>query len=227
MIPQVHMPPSPTAQLRNTVGRAYPLTFPPEVIKPDLKRSERVVRYLDVRRSPRYRAANGQTFCNIYAYDYCCGMGVYLPRVWWGQDALAKLGRGESTSPVYGASLFELNANALYDWLTRWGTTYGWEFTSFTEGQHNANLGGVAVICGKRLDLKRSGHIAVIVPEGAYGKAKRGTLTDVVLAPLQCQAGAVNKEYWDGAGWWDAKGLYEGVGCWQNMSAAPTVQVAS
>lgn len=215
MVRPVHMPTgNANAKLDGTNGRAYPLTIP-------VHNSEDVIKYLNVTRSPRYRAANGQTFCNIFAYDYCYAMGAYLPRVWWKPDALERIKNGEDVKPVYAFSIVELNANSLYDWLVRWGSTFGWERVDFTTAQQNVNMGAVGVMCAKRKDASRSGHISVIVPESEkHGKASWHE--GMVIAPLQCQAGAVNKEYWQGAGWHTAS-IYSGMGAWINVLNAEGV----
>lgn len=165
-----------------------------------------------------------------------------MPRVWWMPKTLENIqaGGGQPIPPVlYAKTVWELNANALYDWLHRWGLTFGWEQGSFTEVQHHVNNGAVGVMCAARKDATRSGHISVVVPESSHGKAAwvvpakmlpggsraEATVEDpVCIAPLQCQAGAVNKEYWTGAGWWDAVGLYRGFGCWYAVPDAEPVR---
>lgn len=211
--PAVHLQfNNPNARLDFTNGRAYPLPIPPGMAG----NSEAIVAHLAVRRSVRYRAAAGLTFCNIYATDYCHLMGAYLPRVWWYPQALEKIQKEETVPVVYGKTVGELNANSLHNWLERWGLTFGWVQASFTETQHAVNSGAVGVLTAARKDAARPGHIAVIVPESPkHGKAAWDT-EGVCLAPLQCQAGAINKEYWTGAGWWEASQLYRAVGCWYN-----------
>lgn len=229
-IPPIHLKAgNPNAVPNSGLARAYPVNVPDSLVR----NSEKVVAYLNVRRSERYRASGASTYCNIYAHDYCTAMGVYLPRVWWTPDALEKFQAGETVAPVYAKTLVELNANALYDWLHRWGLSYGWEKGTFTEVQHHVNNGAVGVLCAARKDAARPGHIAVVVPETAkHGKAMWKVPTKMLpggsraeaermepecTAPLQCQAGAVNREYWTGAGWWEAVGLYRGFGCWYNV----------
>lgn len=215
--PPVHLQAgNPSAALDNVNGRAFPLTFPPGL----RGKAHRVIAHLNVRRSLRYRAAAGQTFCNIFAHDYCHGMGVYLPRVWWDGAAIMRWQNGERVPPVYARTVLELNANALYMWLVRWGATFGWQRASFTEVQDRVNAGAVGVLSAIRRDPSKSGHIAVIVPETATHMAARAGET--VIAPLQCQAGSINKEYWTGGGWWEAPTLYSGHGAWYcELASAP------
>jgi hypothetical protein len=196
---------NPNARLDNTNGRAYPLWVP-------VRNAHDIVSYLNVRRSTRYKATPTATYCNIYAYDYCKAMGVYLPRVWWTAGALEKIQRGEVVKAEYGKTIMEMNANALYAWLVTWGGAYGWERAAFDDAQSNVNMGAAGVICGGRKDPARPGHIAVIVPESVeHGRAMWHE--GMCLAPLQCQAGALNKDYWHGAGWWSAN-IYKAVGTW-------------
>lgn len=209
---------NPNARLDSINGRAYPLPVPVEVAG----QAHKAVAYLNVRRSVRYRAAGGQTFCNIYATDYAHMMGVYLPRVWWLPEALEKIQAGVTVHPVYAKTVGELNANALHDWLERWGLTFGWVKGDFTTVQHAVNMGAVGMLAAARKDPTRSGHIAIVVPESVtHGKAAWvppvGGNPAVCIAPLQCQAGAINKQYWTGAGWWSAEALYRAVGCWYNV----------
>ena len=52
--------------------------------------------WLGVESSERYARSATQTFCNVYAADYCYLAEAYLPRVWWTDSALLRLGAGES-----------------------------------------------------------------------------------------------------------------------------------
>src|SRR5688572_8800840 len=53
-----------------------------------------IVQALAVEKSARYQPTATSTYCNIYAYDYCYFAGVYLPRVWWYDKAIAELVQG-------------------------------------------------------------------------------------------------------------------------------------
>lgn len=130
----------------------------------------KILDWLDVENSARYQATGSSTFCNIYAHDYCYLAHVYLPRVWWGGRAVARLEAGERVTPEYSKTVFELNANSLFDWLTEFGQEFGWERVfSGDEVQEAANDGGAGVIVAQRTELNRPGHIAVVVPEvGAH-----------------------------------------------------------
>ena len=60
----------------------------------------------------RYQPTASATFCNVYAHDYCHLAGVYLPRVWWKPDALAKWAAGVTVTPEYDVTIEEITANA-------------------------------------------------------------------------------------------------------------------
>lgn len=149
----------------------------------------------------------GQTFCNIYAYDYCYAAGIYIPRVWWMPKAIETLKGGGTVDVVYGTSIREMNANSLHDWLNDWGSDHGWErATSVDALQQQVNGGAVGVICARRKLLSRSGHITVVAPEHGAHKAHREG--GKVVLPLQSQAGASNVRYGAagaptvGKAWW-------------------------
>jgi hypothetical protein len=152
---------------------------------------DRIIDWLAVDRSRRYRAGRGATFCNIYACDVAYVAGAYLPRVWWSRDAIRALREGRRVTPRYGATIVELNANSLHDWLVEHGPGFGWKkAASLGELQSAANRGAVAVICGRRRNPARSGHIAVVAPEGGL-RARRDPAGRVTM-PVLSQAGASN-----------------------------------
>lgn len=180
-------------------GRAFPIGDPARP-RSDL---EAIVAYLDVEASPRYRAGGGRTYCNVYACDYCSLAGVYLPRVWWTDDALGRIAAGERVGVSYGKTVRELSANALYDWLEKHGIEFGWSRAADLDRlQTAANEGRVAVIVAQRRDRRRSGHIAVVIPERLESPARRQG--ERVVLPLQSQAGRVNRSASTGASaWWE------------------------
>lgn len=204
-----------------TNGRAYPLGEPGRPARKAGSGGEKVeslgdiIEWLDVEGSPRYRPGSGFTYCNIYAYDYCYLSGVYLPRVWWTPPALATLSQGGTVQPGYGVTIRELNANSLYDWLSDYGPQFGWSRTfDLNELQDAADEGGVGIICAKRRDLNRSGHIVAVVPQGNGHQALRrdGRL----LCPLQSQAGATNFSYGTGRSPWWTSSKFSEFGYWQH-----------
>ncbi len=140
----------------------------------------------------RYKRTVKQTFCNIYAHDYCILAGIYLPRVWWTSKALIKIAAGEDVSPLIEKTITELRANDLFRWLRDFGSNFEWRQTgTTTKLQQAANEGGIGLIVARRKDDDRSGHIVVVVPENATHSARRNAQGDVTH-PLQSQAGATN-----------------------------------
>ena len=181
-----------------------------ETSAPTTKNAHEVIAWLDVERSARYRPIKTATYCNIYAYDYATLMGAYLPRVWWTENALTRLKNGEEVGVQYGASVVEMNANALYDWFNRWGATFGWQEVNATAAQANANAGKCVIGVAARKPRSSSGHIVAVAPEGElYGKAEQ--VNGIVLTPLQSQAGRVNFKYRT-INWW--KRGYEPMKWW-------------
>ncbi len=164
-----------------------------------------IIHWLDVEKPShkRYQPNATQTFCNIYAHDYCHFAGVYLPRVWWTPRALLALQAGEEVAPLIGATVNEVRANDLFRWLRDFGPAFGWRQTGTLDKlQDVANQGGVALIVARRKIEGRSGHIVPVVPETAGEHARRDA-SGAVLSPLQSQAGASNFRYGHGgSGWW-------------------------
>lgn len=152
----------------------------------------RVIDWLGVEQSRRYRPGGGRTYCNIYAYDVAYASGAYLPRVWWTDKAIVDLEAGREVKAQYDRTVREMNANAIHDWLRDYGRRFGWSRTfSMSDLQDCANRGGVAVICARRKDLARSGHIVIVAPETSSVRAMRNA-DGAVTRPVQSQAGSAN-----------------------------------
>jgi hypothetical protein len=142
----------------------------------------------------RYLKRDGMTFCNIYLHDYCHLAGVYLPRVWWNDAALASIRNGQSVTPKLGATVHEVVVNELVGWLGKFAPGFGWRRgTSLTDLQDAANAGSVAIIAAQHRLASHHGHIVAVVPETPTHHALRGG-TDVTT-PLQSQAGSDNFDY--------------------------------
>lgn len=219
-IPAAHLAlNSASAKRALTTGRPYPLS---EADRPGRALGtpaelEAIVRYLDVEKSPRYKRTDSQTFCNIYACDYCYLAGVYLPRVWWTPRALADLDAAKPVAAKYAETVMELNANALYTWLRDFGPAFGWtKVNSLDNLQEAANSGRIGVICAQRNPLSKSGHIAVVVPESAPPSvAQQGA--DGVTVPLQSQAGRNNYCFSCVPGrWWESL-QFQAFGFWTHL----------
>ena len=150
----------------------------------------------------------------MYAHDYCHLAGVYLPRVWWTSQALLKLAAGETMEPLIGNTIREMRANDLFRWLREFGPGFGWRQTGeLSKLQTEVNQGAIGLICARRKEDGRSGHIVVVVPETPQEQAKRSALGEVV-APLQSQAGVTNFRYGTSRqNWWNGEQFAE-AGFW-------------
>lgn len=156
-----------------------------------------IIQWLNVEKSKRYKRTKISTFCNIYAFDFAFLMGAYLPRVWWSERAIAN----QDFAIDYGETVFELNANSLWDWFPHYGSQFGWnEVKSTTEAQQRANNGECVIMVAANKNRKSSGHIVVVVPETDKFKAVGGQ--GLIVYPLQSQAGAINKMYFANK-WWN------------------------
>jgi hypothetical protein len=208
-LPAVHLRADNPASARSrTSGRAFPLAEPGAPRRSGGSPAERraelaaIVDWLAVDTSARYQPAEGATYCNIYAYDYCSLAGVYLPRVWWTTRAILAHRDGAEVPVRYGDTVRELNANDLFEWLADFGPGFGWQRSFDLDVlQDAANQGAVSLVLAKRVDLNRSGHVVAVVPEtdGAHS-ARAG---DRVVVPLQSQAGTRNfRRASDTGVWW-------------------------
>lgn len=153
-----------------------------------------IIAWLDVTepQHARYQPANGLTYCNIYAHDYCHLAGAYLPRVWWTASAIVQLSQGNKVEPQLNATIEEQRANALFGWLRDFGLDFGWRQTgTLTKLQEAANQGAVCLIVARRQSDGPPGHITVVAPETPVHSARRNAAGEVI-APLQSQAGARN-----------------------------------
>lgn len=214
VLPEVHLKRKPGAITRRidppNQGGAYPLSeanMPKRGSGSIANRCDdigKIIAYLDSENPAhlRYKPAVA-TFCNLYAHDFCTLAGVYLPRVWWTSRAIERLRAGEKVEPSYLATVDEMRANALYRWLTDYGSDYGWRQTGTLDKlQDAANAGGLGIICARNTVDGRSGHIVMVVPETATQKAKRNAVGEVT-APLQSQAGRTNFRYGTSRlNWW-------------------------
>lgn len=204
-IAPVHLITTRTVKRGDKNGLAFPLNEPGQPLRggggtPAPGELTAIVKWLDVERSARYAPTTTNTYCNIYAYDYCHLAGAYLPRVWWTAGALDRLRQGRAESPVYGRTVLELNANSLFAWLKHHGGDFGWRRTfDLNRLQDAANDGRAAVICAENRRPNKSGHITAVVPETAQKTAARNGAN--VVRPLQSQAGRSNLKYMTQQ-WW-------------------------
>lgn len=160
---------------------------------------------LDVENNIRYQKTPEDTYCNVYAYDYCHFCKVYLPTVWWTDESLEKISKGQEVTAIFDETVERIYSSALTDWFSEWGIHFGWEKMDTVEeiqNKVNAN-GGVGIICSKRKIKGLSGHIVPVVPETNLYKAYREN--GKVIYPLQSQAGLLNYNYFSDVriDWWN------------------------
>ncbi|MNF58570.1 hypothetical protein D3C84_401320 [compost metagenome] len=178
-----------------------------DLTSPATKRESigRLIDKLDVVSNIRYQRTVEDTYCNVYSYDYCHFCKVYLPTVWWTDEALEKVLEGQEVEAVFEQTVDRIYSSAIHDWFLKWGASFGWErmFTA-DEIQNKVNTnGGVGIICAKRKEKGLSGHIVPVVPETNLNKAYREN--DIVVYPLQSQAGKLNYNYFSEVkkDWWN------------------------
>jgi hypothetical protein len=160
---------------------------------------------LDVENSIRYQRTIEDTYCNVYTFDYCYFSNVYVPTIWWTEEALQKVLDGEDVEVIYGETVDHIYSSAIHDWFLQWGASFGWKrMFSVDEMQSQVNTnGGIGIICAKRREKGLSGHIVPVVPETDLHQAYREN--GVVLYPLQSQAGKENYNYFSEVrkDWWN------------------------
>jgi len=132
---------------------------------------DNVINQFAVEHNPRYKPREGNTYCNIFAWDVMSAMGVELPH-WVTPDGQP------SYQGAPGAD--ELNANGVYDWLNQSGAEHGWRQVTAEEAQEYANQGHPAVVT-YHSGSSDPGHIAVVRP---------GEVTS--QGPAIAQAGGTN-----------------------------------
>lgn len=210
-IKSAHLLSNPESRLDSQSAKPHPISDS-DVPYRDLTNAEtkresiaQIIDKLDVKHSLRYQRTADDTYCNVYAYDFCYFAQVYLPTVWWTKESLEKILAGEEVVPVYDETVARIYSSAIHDWLLMWGASFGWKrMTDLDEIQRKVNdEGGVGMICAKRKIVGLSGHIVPIVPETNAKKAYREN--GVVIYPLQSQAGKLNYNYFSRArkDWWN------------------------
>ena len=203
--------PDPLSQLDSVLLKYKPMLDPSipfrDITNADTKRKSlaQLIEKLDVKTNIRYQRTIEDTYCNVYSYDYCYFSQVYLPTVWWTDDAMQKILDGQEVAAVFGETVDNIYSSAIHDWFLRWGPSFGWKrIFSLDEMQNKVNNnGGIGIICAKRKIKGLSGHIVPVVPETEKHKAYREK--GEVVYPLQSQAGKLNYKYFAKArkDWWN------------------------
>lgn len=136
-----------------------------------------IINQFSVETNPRYKVTNGNTWCNIFAWDVMYAMGLSSDFSNW---------IDKNQKPCASGSGSELNANATYNWLATKGSSYGWTSVSAYDAQQKANNGypTIAVYYNK----SGHGHVMVVRPETSTYKYKTNS-------PVIAQAGSSNKNY--------------------------------
>ena len=147
----------PGGSITNT-NAAYPVDAPiqgdPNARSADVY--SQVINQFDVENNPRYAQRDGNTYCNIFAWDVTRAMGTEIPH--WVDNAGNPMPYGQG---------HELDANGVNQWLNSQGGNYGWQEVSPDQAQAMANQGFPVVASWDNVgDI---GHIAVVRPGAING----------------------------------------------------------
>jgi cell wall-associated NlpC family hydrolase len=129
----------------------------------DANKYRHVLKDLAVDKSPRYKARDGKTYCNIFLWDYTRAMGCEIPH-WTFKDG------SDATPGAQGA--LELNANRTVEWLDTHGANRGW-VSADRKTSFDAASRGHVVVLGWHSGSSKPGHVAVLLPEGTIAQAGR------------------------------------------------------
>jgi hypothetical protein len=90
-----------------------------DLTSPESKRKSigQLIDKLNVVSSIRYQRTIEDTYCNVYSYDFCHFCNVYLPTVWWTDDALKKIVQGEDVEAVFEETVDRIYSSAIHDWF--------------------------------------------------------------------------------------------------------------
>jgi len=198
---------SPLPNVTGTVDAILPLewwrpTIPSITSSPahrDPALYREVVNQFDVERAERYRPGrNGNTYCNIFAWDVTRAMGAELPYY---------------TDPSTGAPMYYpdikgaryMMAKDMDVWLEKHGADYGWHQVSAEDAQMHANMGRPVVTSANHLS-----HMQVVVPsqDGKYDPVRGVTIA---------QAGSRNTNYMHISGIYGANTLKNNIRYWVHL----------
>ena len=105
--------------------------------------------------NPRFLPQNGDTFCNIFAWDVSRAMGAEIPH--WVDNA------GHIMAPD-APHAHEININGGVNWMKSHGVTqFGFHSCTQQQAQDAANQGKLAVVMWKNTGSGH-GHVAVVRP---------------------------------------------------------------
>ncbi len=123
-----------------------------------------VINQFNVETNERYQP-DGGTYCNIFVWDVTSAMGAEIPHYYDAKTGVP-MSYGDK-----GAN--QMNANAMYNWLHKYGSQYGWTEVTPEKAQQLANEGHPVVTALYRNGAH--GHVQMVCPsrDGVYD-AKRG-----------------------------------------------------
>jgi len=148
-----------TAAAGTTNVNAWVPVTAPEQGSPSARNAatyDNVINQFAVGSNPRYQPRDGNTYCNIFAWDVTKAMGAELPHWVDANGNPAAQGQGR-----------ELDANATNAWLNQHGAKSGWRKVSAEEAQAMANQGHPTVASWD--NQGGIGHIAVVRPGEVTG----------------------------------------------------------
>lgn len=136
-----------------------PVDIPASKLPQGDSKLRQVLAELNVEESPRYKAADGKTYCNIFVWDFTRAMGREVPH-WVRTDGrVTQAGSGK-----------ELNANGMVRWLATRGPAEGWILAD-RKTATDAAARGHTVVVGWDSGNATPGHIAIMLPEGTIAQA--------------------------------------------------------
>lgn len=137
-----------------------PINTPAAALSTGPDKLRKVIAELAVETSPRYKAVDLCTWCNIFVWDVTRQMRCEIPH-WVKDGAAADPGQGN-----------ELTANGMHKWLKKYGPANGWHPAERLAALDAAARGHVVVVCYNS-HSSRPGHIAIVLPEGTIAQAGR------------------------------------------------------
>ena len=117
-----------------------------------------VIESFNVETTSRYKAKDGKTYCNIFAWDVTCAMNAEIPHI-------VDSNREKPLESVNETGANYQRANNMYDWLAKYGSNYEWRRVTQDEAVKRANQGYPTVVIWKNSDAEKPGHIAMVAPQ--------------------------------------------------------------
>ena len=148
----IHPAPGTVSILRANYNHP-PLTNPPG--ERDAAIYSQLINQFAVGHNPRYLPGDGNTYCNIFAWDVSRAMGTEIPHWVDASGHIAAPGAPHAS---------EININGGVNWMRSHGVTqFGWKSCSAQQAQDAANQGKLSVVMWKNTGAGH-GHVAVVRP---------------------------------------------------------------